>query len=213
MNNYLKSALVIFLIFSFTEIHAQLSSDYIFGVNLSTMTLKINGVCYDPETPAGVHFGGFYELSLTRHFALQPSFLFSAKGADYKIDTSEVSIAPVYIEVPVNASYSFGSKGLKVSLFSGPYFACAIGGYKLEPASELKYLRYGSGEDRDLRRFDIGVNYGARVNIHGFRISVQYGTGLSNISPLRKSDSVIKNKVIGISISGRYRGSGTKTHR
>lgn len=213
MNNYLKSALAILLAFALTEVHAQLRSDYVFGLNLSTMTLKIKGISYDPEIPVGIHFGGFYEFSINKNFALQSGFLFSSKGSDYKINTLEVSISPAYIEIPVNAVYSFGSKVVKVSLFSGPYIAYAIGGYKIESGSELKYISYGSTEDHDLRPFDIGLNLGARVNIRGLQISVQYGIGLANISPVRTFDTEMKNKVIEISISGRYKALSTKVGR
>lgn len=202
MKNYLKSALAIFLTVTFTELHAQIKSEYVFGLNLSTMTVKTKGISYDTETPVGFHFGRFFEIPLVGNFALQPSLLFSAKGSDYKIDTLDISISPIYFEVPVNAVYTFGSHVVKVSLFAGPYFACGIGGYKIESGGELKYINYGSGENHDLKPFDIGLNLGTRVNIKGLLISVQYGIGLANISPVTTFDSEMKNQVIGISISG-----------
>ena len=182
--------------------HAQLRSEYVFGLNLSTMTVKTMGISCSTKTPIGFHFGRFFEIHLEGNFALQPSLLFSAKGSDYKIDTSDISISPIYFEVPVNAVYTFGSHAVKVSLFAGPYFACGIGGYKIESGGELKYINYGSGENHDLKPFDIGLNLGARVNIKGLQISVQYGKGLANISPVTTFDSEMKNQVIGISISG-----------
>jgi hypothetical protein len=200
MNNCLKPALVILVTLASAEVNAQLRSDYVFGVNLTTMTIKINGVRYYPKTSGGIHFGVFYEYTISKNFALQPSFIFSAKGSDYKIDTTEFSIAPAYIEVPINASFNFGSRDVKVSLFSGPYFAYAFGGYKIESGSAYKSISYGSGKNYDLRPFDIGFNIGASVKIKRYQISFQYGMGLTNISPVRTADEEMKNKVIGISI-------------
>jgi hypothetical protein len=213
MINCLKYALTILFIFALTEIHAQLKSDYVFGVNVSTLTIKNNGVNYDPKRSVGFHFGGFYEFQINKYFSLQPSFIFSAKGTDYKIDTLEVSIAPAYIEIPINASFSFGSRITKVSLFSGPYFAYAFGGYKLASGSVFKSISYGSGKNHDLRPFDFGLNLGASVKIKRYQIFVQYGIGLSNISPVRTSDKEMKNKVIGISIIRTSKSLGTKPGR
>ena len=204
MKIYLKYALTIILMVSFTGMHAQIKPGYIFGLNLSTITLKTKGISSRPETPAGIHFGGFLEIPVKGNFTLQPALLLSAKGSNFKIDSTEFSLAPVYLEVPVMAVYSFGSDVLKVSLFAGPYFACGIGGYKIESEGGFRYLSFGSGENKDLKPFDFGLNFGAGVNIKGFMISAQYGIGLLNILPSTTTDSEIKNKVIGISISSLF---------
>lgn len=201
MKSNLKYALAIFLTVTFAEINGQIKSGYVFGLNLSTMTLKYKGISYDPETPVGIHFGGFLEIPVIGNFAFKPSLLLSAKGSDYVIDTLDVSISPIYIEVPLNILYSFGSDVVRVSLFAGPYFACGIGGYKIVSGGELREISYGSGLNDDLRPFDIGLNLGAGINIKGVLISFQYGLGLENISPVAAFDSEINNKVIGISIS------------
>jgi hypothetical protein len=201
MKNYLKVAMVIFLTVTFTDMHAQIKSGYIIGLNLSTMTFKNKSLSSGSETMAGIHFGGIIEIPVKGNFVLQPGFLFSAKGSSYKTDTVDFSISPIYIEVPVVAVYSFGSDAIKISLFAGPYFACGIGGYKIESGGGLQNINFGSGENNDLKPFDIGLNFGAGVNIKGLLISAQYGIGLANLSPVTIIDSEMKNKVIGISIS------------
>jgi hypothetical protein len=206
MKSYLKSALVVFLTVAFTDLHSQIKPEYIFGLNLSTMTLKTKGISSDPKILTGIHYGAFLEIPLKGNFTLQPGLLFSAKGSNYKIDTVEFSISPIYIEVPVIAVYSFGSDAVKISLFAGPYFACGIGGYKIKSGGELKSISFGSGENNDLKPFDVGLNFGTGVNIKGFLISAQYGIGLANLSPLKTVDSEMKNKVIGISISSLFAG-------
>ena len=200
MNKYLKSALVILLLFACSGIHAQLKSYYVIGANFSTMTLKLNGISYETKTPAGVHFGELYEIPVYRNLALQAAFMFSAKGTDYYVDTIRISLSPVYIEIPVNISYSIGSPSVRVTLFSGPYFACAIGGYRLESGKQIRDLNYGSGVNNDMRFIDLGYNAGASLQVKGFLVSFQYGVGMSNVAPVRTLDSVMKNKVIGISV-------------
>jgi len=213
MKTIIQTALVVILTITFPELHSQVRTGYVFGLNLSTIALKNNEVSYDGTTPAGFHFGGFCELPLNDNFAFKPAFLFSAKGTDYKIDTLEYSLSPIYIEVPVNMVCSFGSDALRVVLFAGPYFAFGIGGYKIIPGGELKDLRFGSGGNSDLRPFDVGFNLGAGVSIRGFLISVQYGLGLENIAPDTKYYTEMNNKVIGISISAGTPGLKTSFGR
>ena len=74
----MKSVLAIFLTFAFTGVYAQISPGYIFGLNLSTVTLKTKGLSTKPETPVGIHFGGFFEIPLESNLSLEPSLLFSA---------------------------------------------------------------------------------------------------------------------------------------
>jgi len=201
MKTRIKYALVIFLIVAFTEMNAQIKSGYVFGVNLSSVALKAKGISSYPEMQGGIHMGGFYELPISDRFAFQPSLWLSAKGSSYAIDTVQSFLSPVYIEVPANIAYRFGKDAVKISLYAGPYFACGIGGLSMDINGDLKDIRYGSGENKDLKPFDIGFNFGAGVNIRGLLISAQYGIGLANISPVASVDYEMKNKVFGISIS------------
>lgn len=207
MRNFLKSAFTIFLMFAFACTNAQTKTGYIFGLNLSTMTLKTNGISTHAKTLAGIHFGGFIEIPVKGKFTFQPALIFSAKGSDYKIDTVDYSISPIYVEVPFMAAYSIGSDVFNVSLFAGPYFACGVGGYKIGSGSAIENISYGSGKNCDLKFFDIGLNFGVGVNIKGFLILAQYGIGLANVSPVTSVDTEMKNKVIGISISSSFSGN------
>jgi len=204
MKTFLKTALAIFLVVSVTDMNAQIKSGYTFGINLSTMKVRTNSLISNPTTPVSIHFGAIYDIPIKGRFSLQPSLLFSAKGTDYKIDSSDYSISPIYLEIPVMIAYSFGSDAVKISLFTGPYFACGIGGYKIQAGSELQRIRYGGKEYNDLKPFDYGFNFGAGVSIKGFLISAQYGLGMANVSPFSTVTSEMKNTVIGISISSLF---------
>jgi hypothetical protein len=206
MKNYLKFILVILFMVALSDLHGQIKAGRIIGLNLSTMSLKDKDIHYDTKILAGIRFGGLFEIPLTGKLALQPGVLFSSKGTVYKIDTSELFISPVYIEVPVNAAYSFGSEGVKISLLAGLYFAFGIGGNMTDPGGILRSIRFGSEEKDDMKIFDMGLNLGAVINIKGLMISVQYGSGLTNLSPVLSADSEMKNKVIGISFTSLFSG-------
>jgi hypothetical protein len=204
MKNCLKPALLIFLVVILSDLDAQIKSGYNFGLNLSSMTLNMKGLSSEPETSAGFHFGRIFEIPITGNFAFQPGLLLSAKGSDYKINNIPFSIAPIYIEIPVIVAYSFGPEAFKISIFSGPYFAYGVDGYKIGSGGEMKDISYGSDENDDLKPFDTGFNIGAGVNIKGFLITAQYGLGLANLSTASEADSKIKNKVIGVSFTSIF---------
>ncbi len=202
--SFIKTSAAILLLFASTEINAQIRPGYIFGVNLSTITLNSKGTITTPDRLAGIHFGGSFEIPVYRGFTFNPGFVFSAKGTNYKIDSVEYSLSPIYIEIPLTAMYSFGSDLIKISLFAGPYVALGVGGYKIEPEGALTDLNYGSGQNDDLKHFDLGLNFGAGVSIKGLLISAQYGLGFTNIAPDSKENPEMKNNVIGISISSPF---------
>jgi hypothetical protein len=206
MRGYLKSAFIIFLALAFTNLHAQVKPGYIFGLNLSTLTIKTKGISCDSKISTGIHYGGFLEIPLSDNFAFRPYLLFSAKGSNYKTDTADYSISPIYVEVSVFAIYSIGSEVLKLTLFAGPYLACGISGYKIDSGGYMKDISYGSHEYNDLKPFDVGLNFGAGVSIKGILISAQYGMGLANLSPVTMIENEMKNKVIGISVSSLLSG-------
>jgi hypothetical protein len=206
MKSCLKSVLIIILLGTCQNISSQVKPGYIFGINLSSLTLNTKSISSKPDRPAGLHFGCVFEIPVKGNFKLDPAILLSAKGSNYKIDSVEFSLSPIYIEVPLIAVYSFGSDEIKISLFAGPYFACGVGGYKIAPGGELQDINYGSGESSDLKSLDFGFNFGAGVNIRGLLISARYGIGLINIAPESTTDLEMKNNVIGISISSLFAG-------
>ncbi len=206
MKGFLKYALPIFLMVAFTGVNAQIKTRYTGGLNLTTMELKIDGLSSDPTMPFGIHFGWVFEMPVGGGFAFDPGILFSAKGTDYKVDSVDFSLSPIYIEVPLNVAYSFGSNTFKIFLFAGPYFACGVGGTCWKSGYSLQDLRFGKGEDKDLKFFDVGLNFGLGVNIKMFLVTAQYGLGLLNISPDETGNMEMRNNVIGISVSTSFIG-------
>jgi hypothetical protein len=205
MKSLPKYILSVFFAASLATVNCQFKPEYVFGMNLATMSVKSNGVYYDTEIPVSFHFGATAEFPVNDNFALIPAVLFSAKGTDYEIDNISYSISPVYFEMPLTAALSFGSNKFKMTFFSGGYLAFGISGYKIEGADEMKSINFGRGPDDDLRSFDAGLIFGAGVNIKGLLISAQYGMGITNLSPVMSANSEMKNKVIGISFSHRNR--------
>jgi len=204
MINNLKPALVIILLIAFTELHGQLRTGRFIGVNLTSMEIKNRDSAIDPDNSSGIHFGGLLDLPLAGNLTFRPGFMFSGKGTTYEIDSSEIFISPVYIEVPLLAAYTFGTRLVKLSLFAGPYFAFGFGGNKIENGGNTKNISYGSDKEDDIRHIDAGLNMGAGISYKDLMISVQYGLGMADISPGSIADKEMKNKVIGITVTSFF---------
>lgn len=204
MKNCLKSSLTIILMFVFISLQGQVKFGPKVGVNLSTMTLKSSGISFDPSMQVGFHVGVISEISVTDNLVLQPGIFYSTKGSKFKVSYSqlsyEASIAPSYVDIPVNVLYYFGSGKTKISLFAGPYLAYGISG-KSENDGETSDISFGNTDNNDMKPLDFGLNIGVGVNLNGLVISAQYGLGLANLVPSSTSDGEMKNRVIGISLA------------
>ncbi len=165
------------------SLYGQLRGGYRFGINLTTMAVESDGLDSRPDTPVGVQFGLNFDIPAGRHFFLLSGFVFSSKGADFSIDSVKHSLAPAYVEIPVNVGFRIGSESVRGSLFAGPYLACAIGGYEITGGNEFRYLNLGRNSNDDLKYFDAGLNIGASLELKGYLLSAQYGSGFRNVSP------------------------------
>lgn len=207
MMRYQKYALFLLLMITYSTAFAQIKSRYVFGINLSTLQLESDNVTKDPNMVPGIHFGKIFEIPVLGVFHFEPGILFSSKGADYSIDSADISLSPIYLEVPVNFSLNFGSGHTKIVLFGGPYIGLGVGGIKLETGQALKDLKFGSGEGKDLTSFDFGFSFGLGVRIKKFMISAQYESGLTDISPEIIGECIMKNRVIGVTVSSTFTGN------
>jgi hypothetical protein len=199
-------SLAIVLLLAIVSISAQAQVKFgpRIGANFSTMTLKYSGLSIDPNSLVGINGGVQAEISLGS-FAIQPAFLFAMKGSKYDISSADVSmkIAPSYIEVPVNIVYKIGAGPLHVLLLAGPYVSYGIGGkYKYTSGSESyeESIKFGSGDDDDMKPLDAGINLGGGVEISHFQVQAQYGLGLINLAPTTENDAEQKNRVFSLSL-------------
>jgi len=194
------TALLLIIILYSTDLKCQLEYGQVIGLNLSELALRTADIRYHPEITPGIHFGGFIRLPVTDRLAFQPALIFTAKGSSYKSDSAFFSISPIYVEIPCNFFLTVGSGAVKLTMFAGPYFAFGVGGNVLDPGKPFRNIVFGNGENDDIRRYDLGVNAGAGVNISGFLLTAQYGTSLVNLWPGKAGNNELKNMVTGITL-------------
>lgn len=204
LKSWLKYALAIILIFAFTGATAQIKSTYSGGLHISTMTMKAEGLNSGPDRPFGFHFGYLFEIPVLKNLTFRPGVLFSAKGTDYRLDSIDHTISPIYVEIPLNAALSFGGQRITVSLVAGPYIAFGVGGTVWKSGESVQEIKFGKGEGSDLRFFDAGLNFGIGVQVNKFMVAAQFGMGLTNVSVNDQDIVEMKNRVIGVSFSTSF---------
>ena len=202
--SWLKYELAIILILAFTGASAQIKSTYAGGLHFSTMTLKGAEIESVPGRPLGFHFGYLFDIPVFRAFTFQPGVLFSAKGTKYRIDSTDYTISPIYLEVPANAAFTFGGRRIKVILLAGPYIAFGVGGTIWESRQSVQELKFGKGAGSDIRFIDVGLNFGIGVRANKFMVTAYYEMGMTDVSGNNYGITQMKNQVLGISFSTAF---------
>jgi hypothetical protein len=202
----LKFFLTISVLIASAEVSGQIRTSQIVGFNITNMALRSEGSEIESENATGIHFGMLFPVQFNDNLALHPGILFTSMGSYFKIDTVDISVSPIYLQIPINLLLNIGSGAIGLVLSAGTYFSIGVGGNKIVSGGEAKDILFGSGENKDLRLFDMGINLGAGLNIKGILISAQYGYGLANLSPESSAVSEMKNRVLGISLTSSFSG-------
>ena len=190
------------------------------GMNISNMIDKSNNTNYAKEdnykSRIGGHIGALIGFNLADNISLQTGLLLSTKGFKakdedrYEKEVYKTNLA--YLEVPVLASYNYEIKNdIKVFAGLGPVLGVAIGGkFKnnyvdkddhSENEKESEKIKFGSSEDDNFKRIDLGLMIQAGVQYDKYKFGLFYNAGLLNLSNWKGNGNKEKNKVFGISLA------------
>lgn len=205
MKNKMRKSLLLFAAMAFVAMGSMQAQGFGIrgGLNLQNLNGKMLGKSHDNDLATRFHIGVDYEISVAPDFYLQPGLLFSTKGANDFLGLS-TDVVLNYLEVPINFVYKpvLGTGNLIVAF--GPYLAYGIGG-KFKADGGDKDINFGSGDDDDLKPFDMGANIGFGYELSGglsFKLNAQLG--LVNILPDGDSDNSMKNTGFGLSVGYRF---------
>lgn len=149
-------------------------------------------------------------------FSIQPGLTLLGKGAKNKFSesyngstyTSTDKLSTMYIELPVNAIVNFNAGSGKIFVGAGPYYGIAISDknkskYTVDgqTSTEEEDIKFGKGDDKDLKRGDFGLNFLAGYQLsNGFNIHAGYGLGLSNINNEDSGSYKASNRVFSVGV-------------
>ena len=129
-------------------------------------------------------------------FYVQTGLYLQNKGYKEKEGDYELTANPMYLEIPVLASYRYNfSDAAQLQINVGPYFAYGVGGKikETDEGDEDKWDCFGD-KGADWKRFDCGLQIGAGLTIaKNYYIGAAYEFGFSNIAK-NSGDGKLKNK-------------------
>ena len=219
MKNLMKLLCVLVLFTMATRTNAQKFAVKA-GLNLSNMLMKDDDGTYSDNLKmhAGFHIGATAEFPINDMFSFEPGLLLSTKGVNYEESGSgydyKSKLNLFYFEVPLNAKATFDVGGAKIYGTFGPYLGLGLSGKSKDEYNEdgdsgtdTYTVKWGSdSENDDYKRFDLGLNFGAGVEIKSLLIGLNYGLGLANISSYTDYGTKISNRVLAISFGYKLGG-------
>lgn len=183
---------------------AQLSLNPEAGLNISTLSTKINDYKMSGKSILGYKFGAVLDIGIVKGFYIQPGLFYTMKGGEYDLLGGQTTkkIKMNYLEVPLNFAYRFDFDGAgAVFAAVGPYLGIGMSGKIKTTTTGItadQDIKFGSGNDES-KKLDYGLNFGvgyiSPINLY---LRVQYGLGLANIS--NPSGSSQKHGVFSVSL-------------
>ena len=214
MKKTVKLSLIIITIF----LHYQMNAQNICikgGLSLSNLLDKDDDDTYsnDYTMKPGFHIGATVDLPINDFLSFEPGLLYSMKGTKYEEEELNIDymfkVTTHNVDVPLTAkaSYDFGG-GLKMFGALGPYVGIGLAGkaketieFQGDKESNETDIEWGNDDDSDnLKRLDLGMTFGAGVEINSVLIAISYDLGLANISSYQDQGATIKNRVLRFSV-------------
>jgi len=185
---------------------SQLQAQFYFGARVGNNFARLSN--NEPENIFELsqfpiktfHVGGIvqYEFSgFSDKFRLESGLLLSCKGGNSEYSLNQ-KITLNYLELPVNAIFSFDMGANKFQIIAGPYL-----GILVDEKPKIGYSQIGISA----KTLDYGINMGVGMEMDAIITRIQYGYGLANIYKGGFNSDDIKNRVISISI-GCFFGDG-----
>lgn len=199
------------------------------GVTFPTIAAEGGASAYDGPEPSdyssntSFYIGGTVDFPVSKVFSVQPGLSLIGKGAKAKYYYSNFEPGPglfifegssklntMYVEIPVNAVFSFNLGSGKIFFGGGPYYGFAIsgkikrdgiaisGGNTVDDSGS-RDLKFGT--DKDFKRGDFGFNFLAGYELkNGFNLHAGYGLGLTTITGENIKFYQEKNRVFSIGL-------------
>lgn len=158
------------------------------GLNFANVSASSGEYSMSPDSRTTFHVGVIADIPLMQSLYIQTGLYLQNKGYKIEEDGDKETAKPMYLEIPVLASYRYNfTDALQLQVNFGPYFAYGIGG-------KMKYEWDGGDSDEDFfgdyddedsagyKRFNCGLQIGAGLTLSDhYYLGFAYQFGLTNI--------------------------------
>lgn len=198
------------------------------GYNAANISVKNDGSVNDAKALSTFNAGVGVDIPVASVLSVQTGLMLNGQGAKStsKIDEDnyvKTKFNPLYLQIPANLVVKVPiADNAKFFVGAGPYAQMGIGGKTKTETSVLgtksttsENIKFdnddpttgdeeGARYDR-LKRFDLGINALAGVEVDRFTIGANYGLGLTDIHSTNNSSDNAKNKYRTFSVGVGFR--------
>ncbi len=167
------------------------------GLSLSNAQYEYTSTSISTSNLIGVQVGLIGEVPISNEIFLNSGVLFSQKGTKMSLLGVEVKFPINYLEIPFNLAYKYDMGTAKLFAQAGPYLGVGLSA-KMKGGGEEETIDFGSDIDQ-MKKIDIGVNFGGGLEIKKIQLGINYGLGLTNLS--NDPDELMKNGVLSLSVA------------
>ena len=181
---------LIFVLFALVSIvsYSQISWNAKVGMNMSNFTGDA-----DTDMRVGFNLGVGMEYQFTDMWSLQPSLMFTQKGAKL----GDMKANPMYLELPVMAAARFDvANNTNVVINAGPYLACGIAGKSKVDMGNVEYKENTFG-DGGLKRFDAGLGVGVALELGQIIVGLDGQFGLVDVQKVGNPKNMNFSIIVG----------------
>ncbi len=181
------------------------------GLNMANMSASDdNGTSISPGSRTAFHVGVTADIPLMQSLYVQTGLFLQSKGYKFEEDEYTETVKPMYLEIPVLASYRYDfSDALQLQINAGPYFGYGIGGkakIEIEDYDSVEGDFFGDDDDQfGAKRFNCGLQFGAGLTLSNhYYLGFAYQLGLSNIMDTNDDYDNVKDRNWMISIGYNF---------
>lgn len=176
------------------------------GFNTSTYKYQYNGTTNGRSAFMGFNAGMFYRGSLDRNVIIEPSLLFTRKGArnnntPIPVDYTKNRLDYIQLNVPVMYR-GWVSRHADFTIGGGPYAALLahadVRTHYLSGDQVLDDYSIGTERFDDFKPLDAGLRFGAGFRYDKVNISMAYDLGLADIAP--QGNTEIRNRTFSVNM-------------
>lgn len=185
------------------------------GLNLANMLEEDDEDTYsnDYSMNPGFHLGLTVDMPINEAVSFESGLIFNTKGMKYKVEEMGAEMVAnanlYYLDIPltIKGTHVLGD-GLKMYGLIGPYVGFGLSGkikiaieYEGQEETEEVDIEWGNDENEDdLKRLDMGLTFGAGVEMDKVVLGISYDLGLSNIASYQDYGTTSKNRVLKFSV-------------
>lgn len=177
------------------------------GATFANQKLSGGGFNISGEIKVGLTFGVLSTIGISKNFAFRPELNFTQKGSRSSAANGGGSENLNYIELPLNFVYRMSKDNTGFFIGAGPSVAFGISGKSKSDGEDDVKIKFGNGDDADLKALDFGAGAVAGYQLKGgFFVSANYNLGLSNLAPGSDiGDFKARNNYFGLKIGFMFK--------